>query len=145
MSGSSDDAILAGLRVLVVDDTPLYREMVSLLLADAGAVVQVASDGAEAVELALAADPPFDLVLMDIQMPGMDGCEASRRLRAQPKTAGMPIVAMTAGWAASDRQACMAAGINGYVAKPLEFGTLVQTVRHMSRARPSGHRASARC
>jgi PAS domain S-box-containing protein len=106
-----------GQRVLLVEDNPINQEVAGALLGAAGLTVETADDGARAVELALAR--PYDLVLMDVQMPVMDGLAATRALR-QRLGAGLPIIAMTANAFGEDRAACLAAGMNDHVAKPVD-------------------------
>ena len=108
----------AGQRVLLVEDDPVNRIIAGTLLGDAGLLVEYACDGAQALERA--ACGPYDLVLMDVQMPRMDGLEATRRLRALPQHAHTPIVALTANAFAEDRQACLAAGMDDFLAKPFD-------------------------
>lgn len=105
----------AGQRVLLAEDNPINCAIAAELLRHPGLVVQTVGDGRGAVEVASSA--PFDLVLMDVQMPGMDGLEAARALRA----AGIstPIVAMTGNAGAQDRAACLEAGMDDLVAKPV--------------------------
>ena len=111
----------AGQRVLLAEDNPINREVAQELLQGVGLRVDCARDGAEAVDRVLAAPP--DLVLMDMQMPGVDGLEATRRLRARLGP-GLPIVAMTANAFGEDRAACLAAGMNDHVAKPVDPAVL---------------------
>jgi len=111
-----------GARVLLAEDNPVNAEIARELLHDVGLRVSVAGDGREALSLALQ-EPP-DLILMDVQMPEMDGLQAARALRAQPAFAQVPILAMTANAFAEDRQACLAAGMNDHVAKPVDPGLL---------------------
>jgi PAS domain S-box-containing protein len=106
-----------GQRVLLVEDNPINQEVAGALLGAAGLVVETADDGGRAVELALAR--PYDLVLMDVQMPVMDGLAATRALR-QRLGAGLPIIAMTANAFGEDRAACLAAGMDDHVAKPVD-------------------------
>jgi two-component system cell cycle response regulator DivK len=87
-----------------------------------------ATTGAEAIELAAVHEP--DLVLMDIQLPDFDGVEALRRLRSDERTAAIPVLAVTAQAMVGDRERFLAAGFDGYVAKPVNVGELVGTVRH---------------
>ncbi len=109
---------LRGRRVLLVEDNPLNQQVGTELLAEAGITVDVAGNGR--VGLEMAQRQPYDLVLMDMQMPEMDGLEATRRLRAEPAFANLPIVAMTANALAEDRARCLAAGMNDFIAKPIE-------------------------
>ncbi len=105
-------------RVLVAEDDPTSQVVARDLLGRRGALVTVAATGAEAV--AAAAAGGFDIVLMDIRMPEMDGLEACRRIRALPNGEALPIIALTANALAEERQRCLAAGMDGYLTKPLE-------------------------
>jgi signal transduction histidine kinase/CheY-like chemotaxis protein len=109
----------AGRRVLVVEDNSVNQRVAVALLARAGYSTEVANNGQEA--LAALARIPFDLVLMDCQMPGMDGLEATRQLRAREQRSGgrMPVIAMTASAMEGDRERCLAAGMDDYLAKPV--------------------------
>ncbi len=112
---------LRGRRVLVVDDNDINRQIAAELLRDAGLVADTADDGAQAVEAVQAR--PYDLVLMDMQMPVMDGNQATRAIRALPRTGGLdvlPIIAMTANVMEADRRACLDAGMNDFLSKPVE-------------------------
>jgi two-component system sensor histidine kinase/response regulator len=119
---------LAGLRLLVVEDNLLNQQIARELLERCGAQITVAGGGLEGVEQALAADPPFDAILMDVQMPDIDGLEATRRLRVVPRMSKVPIIAMTANAMETDKEACRAVGMVGHVAKPIDLNALVNTV-----------------
>ncbi|MBT9513488.1 MAG: response regulator [Acidovorax sp.] len=118
---------LQGRRVLLVEDNPLNQQVGAELLAEAGVTVDVAGNGRVGVEMAQRQH--YDLVLMDMQMPEMDGLEATRCLRAQPALASLPIVAMTANALAEDRARCQAAGMDDFVAKPIEPACLWRVLR----------------
>jgi signal transduction histidine kinase/DNA-binding response OmpR family regulator len=115
----------AGRRVLLAEDNPVNREVAVELLTCVGLIVDTAEDGLEAVDKALA--QPFDLVLMDMQMPGLDGLGATRRLRAAGRVA-LPIVAMTANAFDEDRKTCLAAGMNDHITKPVDPAHLYATM-----------------
>ncbi|TWA95390.1 PAS domain S-box-containing protein [Azospirillum brasilense] len=123
-----------GRRILLVEDSPTNQMVAALLLRGAGYRVDIANNGREALEAVKAAAPgpsPYGLVLMDLAMPEMDGLTATRRLRALPPPAGsVPIIAMTADAMDSDRERCLAAGMNGHVAKPIDRPHLLETVAH---------------
>ena len=123
---------LAGLRLLVAEDNPNNQQVVRELLEDEGASVQIARHGGEAVAaVAAAADSaqPFDAVLMDLQMPVMDGLSATAAIRQDLGLRTLPIIAMTANVLASDRAACLAAGMNAHVGKPFDIDPLVHLLR----------------
>jgi signal transduction histidine kinase/DNA-binding response OmpR family regulator/HPt (histidine-containing phosphotransfer) domain-containing protein len=114
----ADLSRLDGARILLVDDNANNREVALDFLAAARMQVDVATGGAQAVDMVLRGD--YDLVLMDIQMHEVDGLSATRRIRALPEFAALPIVAMTAHAMAGDREKSLAAGMNDHVAKPIE-------------------------
>lgn len=120
---------LQGLRLLVVEDNALNRQVARELLAGEGAEVSLAEGGLEGVKLALATQPPFDAILMDIQMPDIDGLEATRRIRQSSAHQTLPIIAMTANASHSDRDLCLAAGMNEHVGKPIDLEKLVAVLR----------------
>jgi two-component system, sensor histidine kinase and response regulator len=115
----------AGQRVLLAEDSPVNAEVATELLGSVGLQVELADNGLSAVELALTR--PYDLVLMDVQMPGLDGMEATRRIRKQLGH-GLPIVAVTANAFGEDRAACLAAGMNDHIAKPVDLRHLYTTL-----------------
>ena len=116
--GNTDLANIHGARVLLVDDNDLNQQVGVDLLESVGLVVDVADDGQKALDMLAKAS--YDIVLMDMQMPGMDGVTATRLIRAQPAFGGMPVVAMTANAMSADRDRCLAAGMNDHLAKPIE-------------------------
>jgi signal transduction histidine kinase/CheY-like chemotaxis protein len=134
-------------QVLLVEDMPVNQIVARGMLASLGHSVSLANDGDEALEMLKGA--AYDLILMDMQMPRMNGLEATRAIRAQGGTAaGIPIIAMTANAFHSDRSLCLAAGMNDFVAKPIELGELAAAIRRVLPAGdgapekpPSGKRA----
>ena len=126
----------AGRRVLLVEDEPINREIALLMLEDAGLSVDQAEDGGQAVTMA--ANGAYDLILMDMQMPTMDGIEATRRIRELPVCRTVPIMAMTANAFAEDRARCLAAGMDDFMAKPVVPERLyAMLLRYLSAARSS--------
>ncbi len=123
---------LDGMRLLVVEDNKINQLVAKGLLKQEGAEVTLADNGQLAVELLTARPDAFEAVLMDVQMPVMDGYEATRALRTMPVFANLPVIAMTANAMASDREACLAAGMNDHVGKPFEIDHLVRTLLHFT-------------
>jgi len=136
------DAPLTG-RVLVVDDNPINRRAARTFLERSGCKVSTAQDGQEAIDVLLT--EPFDVVLMDCQMPRLDGLEATRRLRqleqerslADGMASPLPILALTASTEAEERRACRDAGMDDVLAKPFAAGDLIRSVRDALRTRPA--------
>jgi PAS domain S-box-containing protein len=131
---------LQGLRLLVVEDNLNNQQVARELLEDEGAWVHIAHHGEEAVEAVAAmaaAQTPFDVVLMDLQMPVMDGFTATRKIRDELGLTRLPVIAMTANAMASDREACLAAGMNEHVGKPFDLTALVQLILQHAEARPA--------
>ncbi|UTH72602.1 PAS domain S-box protein [Chromobacterium sp. IIBBL 290-4] len=129
---------LEGVRLLLVEDNPVNQQVACELLRNEGADVQVADCGQAALQAVNAASPLFDLVLMDIQMPDMDGYTVTRLLRASYSAAQLPIVAMTANVMPADKEAARDAGMNAHVGKPFDLAELVRVIlRHTGRAQPA--------
>ena len=131
---------LAGARVLLVEDQPLNQELACDLLERAGLTVVTAVNGLEALDK-LRSDGPFDGVLMDCQMPVMDGYTASQRIRAEAAWSNLPIIAMTASAMAADRERVLQSGMNDHITKPLDLKSMFTILaRWITPARPAvGH------
>jgi signal transduction histidine kinase/DNA-binding response OmpR family regulator/HPt (histidine-containing phosphotransfer) domain-containing protein/HAMP domain-containing protein len=126
---SEDPLRLRSVRILLAEDNEINQQIAVELLEGAGAVVAVARNGREAVErLSGPGQPPFDVVLMDLQMPEMDGYQATAKLRSDSRLAALPIIAMTAHATVEERQRCLAAGMNDHVGKPIDPEALFETV-----------------
>lgn len=119
---------LAGLHLLVVEDNVMNQQVARELLEHEGAQVAVASNGRIAVDAILNTEQRFDAVLMDIQMPDMDGYTATGLIRQDTRMQSLPIIAMTANVMVSDREACLQAGMNDHIAKPIDLDTMVNTI-----------------
>ncbi|MRW94856.1 PAS domain S-box protein [Duganella sp. FT80W] len=119
---------LAGRRLLLVEDNPINQQVARELLTDVGASVEVAGDGHTALQMLRTAQPMFDCVLMDIQMPGIDGYTTAREIRASLGLWALPIIAMTANVMESDRHAAMAAGMNDHIGKPFDIEKLAMVI-----------------
>ncbi|CAM3751298.1 response regulator [Roseateles saccharophilus] len=127
---------LSGMRLLVVEDNGFNRQVAQELLEGEGAVVTLARGGVEGVHLATVVGPGFDAVLMDLQMPDIDGFEATQRILARRPDA--LVIAMTANAMAADREACLAAGMRDHVAKPVDLEQLVACLRrHVAHIEPA--------
>ena len=118
-----------GKKLLLVEDNELNQEIAVEILQETGFVMDVADDGAVAVEKLKGAEPgQYDLILMDIQMPILNGYEATKQIRAlnQPGISDIPIIAMTANAFDEDKKAALAAGMNGHIAKPIDVPKLME-------------------
>jgi two-component system cell cycle response regulator DivK len=114
-------------KILLVEDNEMNRDMLSRRLLKAGFEMVIAVDGEQAVDLARSEAP--DLILMDISLPGLDGWEATRLLKAGPETLSIPIIALTAHAMAGDREKSLAAGCNDYDTKPIDFRRLMEKIQ----------------
>ncbi len=123
-------ASMIGTRFLLVEDNPINQEVARTLLEREGATVVTAGNGCEALECLAQEGALFDAVLMDVQMPVMDGFQATRAIRAQPRFASLPIIAMTANAMTGDREKCLDAGMNDHVPKPFDPLELYTTLAH---------------
>ena len=131
---------ILGARVLLVEDNAINQQVAQELLEECGLAVTTADNGRLALE-ALQREP-FDIVLMDVQMPEMDGYEATKKIRADNRLDGLPVIAMTAHALASDRDRCLAAGMDDHITKPIDPDTLFAAlVRWIPPAERSPHRA----
>jgi CheY-like chemotaxis protein len=119
-----------GQRVLIVDDEPVNREVAKMLLEDSGLVIDTAEDGAKAITLVQ--ETAYAAILMDMQMPKLNGLEATRAIRQIPGYGHISIIAMTANAFAEDKARCFAAGMNDFLIKPFEpdqlFATLLRAL-----------------
>jgi CheY-like chemotaxis protein len=120
--------VFEGRRILLVDDDVRNIFALTSALEQKGALVEVGRNGFEALEK-LDTVPDIDLVLMDVMMPGMDGLEATRRLRDDPRFARLPVIAITAKAMKDDQEQCLAAGASDYLAKPIDLSRLYSLLR----------------
>jgi CheY-like chemotaxis protein len=120
-------------RILLVEDNEMNRDMLSRRLSRRGFEVLLAENGQSGVELTISERP--DLILMDMSLPVMDGWEATRRIKADPATAGIPIIALSAHAMASDRETALQAGCDDYDSKPVDLSRLVQKIEQLLAAR----------
>jgi two-component system, sensor histidine kinase and response regulator len=121
---------LTGIRILLVEDNEENRQVASEILSVVGCRIEVALNGEEAIKKT--SETPYDIVLMDVQMPVMDGLAATRAIRADARFAKLPIVAMTANAMKEDKERCMAAGMDDYVTKPIDPDELFATIRRFA-------------
>ncbi|WP_326535515.1 PAS domain-containing hybrid sensor histidine kinase/response regulator [Pseudorhodoferax sp.] len=135
--------LLRGARLLLAEDNEINQEIALELLQSAGAVVRVAGNGRAALEL-LAQDGAFDAVLMDMQMPVMDGLEATQHIRADPRHAKLPVIAMTAHAMVEERARCLAAGMVDHITKPLDPPEVFRCLLRWIGPRPADAAAASR-
>ncbi|WP_445425908.1 CHASE domain-containing protein [Alishewanella sp. HL-SH06] len=122
---------LKGLRLLLVEDNEINQFVAKELLQNEGAIVDIATGGLEGVNAVLQSSTPeqgYDAVLMDVQMPNIDGLEATRRIRADGRFSDLPIIAMTANVYAADQAACLQAGMNAHLTKPFDIDAVISTL-----------------
>jgi CheY-like chemotaxis protein len=123
---------LQGLRMLVVDDSAINREVAQGIFSREGALVALAENGERALQWLLAHAPAVDIVVMDVQMPVMDGYEAMHEIRRRPQLADLPVVALSAAAMPAAREAAMAAGMDGFIVKPLDVEAAVALIRRLT-------------
>jgi len=133
---------LNGLRFLVVEDNALNQQVAQELLRSEGAQVMLADNGHIALDTPASAQTPFDVVLMDIQMPVMDGYTATRKLRQMPTMHEQIVIAMTANVLASEQDACLQAGMNDHIGKPFDLNQLVALIHRHVKQPPAAGRAT---
>lgn len=127
---SSDPLDPKNLRILVAEDNAINQRLVTLMLGKLGHTVEVVSDGRQAV--AALDKSQYDLVLLDVQMPVMDGLEAAAEIcRRHPQESRPPLVALTANALIGDREKCLAAGMDGYLTKPIRIPELIATIKEL--------------
>lgn len=116
-------------RILLVEDNEMNRDMLSRRLSRRGFEVLLAENGQAGVELTASQRP--DLILMDMSLPVVDGWEATRRIKADPSTSGIPVIALTAHAMASDREMALQAGCDDYDSKPVDLARLIQKIEQL--------------
>jgi CheY-like chemotaxis protein len=127
---------MAGEKILLVEDNEVNRRLAGFLLRSQGYQLREAKTANEAFEIL--ANEPVDLIVTDIQLPGMDGLEITRKLKRQPDTAHIPVIAVTSYAMAGDRDKALAAGCAGYVTKPIDKNTFIKEVAELLRERQDG-------
>ncbi len=127
---------LAGMRILVVEDNLINQQVAEELLISEGALVSLAADGQQGVHAVLQAAEPYHAVLMDIQMPVLDGYAATREIRRQVPPDRLPIIGLTANAMESDRELCLQAGMNDHMGKPFDLAPLVSLLIRLTHFRP---------
>ena len=128
-------------KILLVEDNEMNRDMLSRRLSRKGFEIVIAVDGKQGVEMGVQGG--YDLILMDMSLPEIDGWEATRQIRATPAGATVPIIALTAHAMAGDREACLAAGMDDYISKPIRPSELAAALERTPRTAPSPEPTSA--
>jgi CheY-like chemotaxis protein len=138
VTGANQETRLSGISILVVDDSDINREVARQILEGEGASVGLAADGEQALEILQAAPwQDIHIVLMDVQMAGIDGYEATRRIRKIPHLIDLPVVALTAGVFKEQQDAATEASMNGFVPKPFDVDDLIATVLRLTKRQPA--------
>jgi CheY-like chemotaxis protein len=129
---ASNDGVLKGKRILIVEDVEINREIVEALIEHTGVAIDFAFDGGAAVRKFTAAPGDYDLILMDVHMPNVDGYEATALIRAcgAPQARTTPIIAMTANVFREDVEKCLAAGMNDHLGKPIDADEVIAKLKH---------------
>src|SRR6266403_6339294 len=122
-------------KILLVEDNEMTRDMLSRRLIRKGFEVVMAFDGEQAVEMAVSQNP--DLILMDMSLPGLDGWEATRQIKAGPATRAIPVIALTAHAMSGDREKALEAGCDDYDTKPIDFPRLLEKIETLLKKRAS--------
>lgn len=128
-SSAAQTEDLSGVRILLVEDNEMNRTLTIELLGRRGALLDIAVNGCEALTKILHEAAPYDVILMDLQMPGMDGYEATRKIRADLRFSSLPIIAVTAHAMLEEKQRCLELGMNGYLTKPLNALEMVRLIK----------------
>jgi signal transduction histidine kinase/CheY-like chemotaxis protein len=134
-AAAPSSSLLAGMCILLTEDNDINQQLAVELLEGVGASVTVANNGREAVDLLRSAPSGFDMVLMDLQMPVMDGYQATKVIRSEERFSALPIVAMTAHATTEEKQSCLSAGMNDHISKPIDPDALYAT---LARFHPPG-------
>jgi CheY-like chemotaxis protein len=128
--------VASGTRLLLVEDNPINQRVVMAMLRKRQFTVDVASNGRQALDKLEAEAEPYDLVLMDVQMPVLDGLETTRLIRRNARWKDLPVIALTAHAMTGDRERCLEAGMNGYLSKPVQTPQLLAEIDRALAARP---------
>jgi len=123
------------LHILVVEDNPINQKVARKILEKMGHTVSCAENGKIAVDMI--SHNCYDLIFMDLRMPVMDGLEATRKIRTLNNASGIPVIAMTANALEEDKNRCLAAGMNGFIAKPIKKDDLEQTIKNIKTQKPA--------